>query len=372
MKDKHTALQSEVVKLRMKETDAAARSSELLTHIEKKHRSLELKHQEHSDLHANNAALRKELEIAQAKAALPPRYRINVFVNLRLHSLQRLCASLVAARIVEPVSITFLMEAGQPAEVHDFVYEFDWAHGPKQIVARHTKGGLINAIVESWYPTDDHEWIIFLEDDIEVSPYFLEWTNAAREVCGEDTKCIGVSLYSPMMNELVKPKTRLTSLLRGPAYMAQVPCSWGAAYKPGPWRRFRRWVQYQDRGRYSGDLDLALASGWAASWKRYLLELMLVMDWFVLYPFINGGHAAYSTNHLEVGEHIKTKNDSAHRAEHYTFPLLTAPPPRLVGPPTLWFDHLYFEILNVTAALDRAAKRTVAVRTRQVDSTCVG
>ena len=33
----------------------------------------------------------------------------------------------------------------------NYVHNFSWPHGQKQIVARHTKGGLINAIVESWY-----------------------------------------------------------------------------------------------------------------------------------------------------------------------------------------------------------------------------
>eukprot|EP00035_Acanthoeca_spectabilis_P039226 m.60300 g.60300 ORF g.60300 m.60300 type:complete len:816 (+) comp9500_c0_seq2:207-2654(+) len=332
----------------------------------------ELQHSrnEHARLQATNEALQRELEGAQRVHT--PRYRINVFVNLRLHSLRRLCRSLLAAKITERVSIVFLMEAGQPEEVHDYVYKFSWTHGDKHIVARHSKGGLINAIVESWYPTNDDEWIIFLEDDIEVSPYFLEWLNRARAVCGPDSQCIGVSLYSPMLNELVKPKKSVTKKLEGPAYLAQIPCSWGAAYKPHPWRMFRRWVQFQDRGRYSGDLDLAMASGWAASWKRYLLELMLVMDWFVLYPFIDDGHAAYSTNHLEVGEHIKTKNDSDHRAEHYTFPLLQTPPPELASSPTLRFDHLYFKILDITDALVRAAQRTVAPRTREKDTACIG
>ena len=76
-----------------------------------------------------------------------------------------------------------------------FVNNFSWPHGQKQIVARHSKGGLINAIVESWYPADDHEWAVMLEDDIEVSPQFLVWANAARALCEADPTCIGVSLY---------------------------------------------------------------------------------------------------------------------------------------------------------------------------------
>mmetsp|Transcript_34965 Transcript_34965/g.91533 ORF Transcript_34965/g.91533 Transcript_34965/m.91533 type:complete len:808 (+) Transcript_34965:319-2742(+) len=383
MQDKHSAIESELAKVKKRAAEANERAKALDATAAEAKAALEAHKQLHGDMKNRNAELSQQLE--EAKKAPPPskqaqgvssaeapRYRINVFVNLRLYSLRRLCESLLKALIDEPVSIVFLMEAGQPAQVHDYVYEFEWPHGSKQIIARHSKGGLINAIVESWYPASENEWVIFLEDDIEVSQHFLEWTNNARAVCESNTQCIGISLYSPMMNELVKPKVPISHLLSGPAYMSQLPCSWGAAYKPDPWRLFRRWVQYQDRGRYVGDLNLGQASGWAASWKRYLLELMLVKDWFVLYPYINNDHAAYSTNHLEVGEHIKTKNDSDHRAEHYTFPLLDKPPPKLERLPKLKFDHLYGRIRDVTAAMNHAAKRTYAPRTRATDTTCVG
>jgi hypothetical protein len=100
-----------------------------------------------------------------------------------------------------------------------------------------------------------------------------------------------------MLNEFVQPKEVVTQILRdsgaSPAYTAQLPCSWGAAYKPGPWRMFRKWAAHQARSdKYLGDMYLARASGWAASWKRYLLELMLAKDWTMIYPFINGEHAA--------------------------------------------------------------------------------
>jgi hypothetical protein len=218
-----------------------------------------------------------------------PRWHLLLFVNQRLGSLDRLCTSLRAAHINETIPITFLVEAFQTAEVYDYVKNYEWPHGPVQVVARHSKGGLINAIIEGWFPANDHEWGIFLEDDIEVSPYFLSYLQAARPLCQNENACIGVSLYSPKMNELVKPKKDITTDLQrhgaSPLYMAQVPCSWGAAYRPKPWRTFRVWALTQPRdGKYGGDLELGQGSGWGASWKRYLLELMLVMDWSVMYP----------------------------------------------------------------------------------------
>lgn len=105
---------------------------------------------------------------------------------------------------------------------------------------------------------------------------YNRYLQAARPVCEAEQGCIGVSLYSPKINELVQPKTAITDTLlhakASPMYTAQLPCSWGAAYRPAQWRTFRLWSQAQQReGKYGGDLELARGSGWAASWKRYVV-----------------------------------------------------------------------------------------------------
>lgn len=112
-----------------------------------------------------------------------PRWRVLVFANNRLESLTRLCDSLTRAHINETVALNFYLEAGQAPEMYDYVATFEWPHGPVQVLARHSPGGLINAIIEGWYPTGNTEWAIFLEDDIEVSPYFLQWAQQGRQWC---------------------------------------------------------------------------------------------------------------------------------------------------------------------------------------------
>jgi hypothetical protein len=77
---------------------------------------------------------------------------------------------------------------------------------------------------------------------------------------------------------------------------------------------------------------------------------MLVMDWNLLYPFF-GDHSAYSTNHLEVGEHIAA-NDTSHVKEDYTFPLRTELVP--LSPPTARFDHLYRSVAQQIEGLSIA------------------
>lgn len=85
-----------------------------------------------------------------AKTETKARWRILVFGNQRVDSLARLCRSLSAAHINETVPLNFYLEANQPSEMYELVQNFDWPHGPVQINARHSPGGLINAIIEGW------------------------------------------------------------------------------------------------------------------------------------------------------------------------------------------------------------------------------
>ena len=64
----------------------------------------------------------------------------------------------------------------------------------------------------------------------------------------------------------------------------------------------------------------SVTPGWKSSWKKFLIGLMYVKGWFMLYPSYPD-QVSFSTNHLEVGEHV-THNDTDHRAEDYTVPLM--------------------------------------------------
>lgn len=102
----------------------------------------------------------------------------------------------------------------------------NWKYGPKGVHPRLSKGGLINVVVESWFPASDNEYGILLEDDIQVSPYFFKWARMAIDAARrkeiykdengadhviEKSRVVGVSLYTPRINELVRPKTRFNA-----------------------------------------------------------------------------------------------------------------------------------------------------------------
>lgn len=143
-------------------------------------------------------------------------------------------------------------------------------------------------IIESWYPADMGEYVLFAEDDIELSKHWYAWVKdavfryASAPVCRvcvcqmkcccceyldtlwrlrnpgtvrlryrfggshdatRDPKIFGVSLYTPREMETTPPAQRTdffhpwNILQNGDRpYLHQMPCSWGAVYFPGAQR----------------------------------------------------------------------------------------------------------------------------------------
>ena len=53
--------------------------------------------------------------------------------------------------------------------------EYKWDHGDVFMHHRVVHGGLMTAVVESWYPRNKDSYGLILEDDVELSPLFYAW-----------------------------------------------------------------------------------------------------------------------------------------------------------------------------------------------------
>jgi hypothetical protein len=67
------------------------------------------------------------------------------------------------------------MEQSSDMETMRIVEDLKWEHGSMFVHHRVVHGGLLPAIVESWYPRSNDTYGLLLEDDIEVSPLFYAW-----------------------------------------------------------------------------------------------------------------------------------------------------------------------------------------------------
>ena len=67
------------------------------------------------------------------------------------------------------------LEQSSDTITKEVVQRFRWDHGATVINHRVIHGGLLPAVVESWYPQTDDSYGLLLEDDVELSPMFYAW-----------------------------------------------------------------------------------------------------------------------------------------------------------------------------------------------------
>jgi len=273
--------------------------------------------------------------------APPATLLISIISNNRLASLERLCASLLSADysgtrdFFASIDLVFNMEATSEMALTQFAMRLSWPHGSKQVRKRLKQGGLVTAVSESWFPSSYSEYGLILEDDIEVSPLFLQWIMKALSLHrrNHDPRLVGISLYSPRITETVSPKRTFDSndLLReitGDAespYLMQTPCSWGAVYFPEHWNHFLNYMQLRlELPEEEFIIPNSRTNGWSESWKRFHFEYLYLKGLYLMYPNFFG-QASFSTNHMEPGTHIIKKNGKlSHSEAEFKVPLLTS------------------------------------------------
>ncbi|GAA6057697.1 hypothetical protein NBRC10513_003040 [Rhodotorula toruloides] len=269
----------------------------------------------------------------------PPRvsFRIIIFTKNRLRSFQRCWASVRKALPIEDADVHVevhldfdpFMTRFDRDEYDSFLELIKRNPGPARSVAvikSVQARGLRASILSSWTPNDNHEFAIFLEDDIEVSPHFLRYAQNMVDAYvyrdHADHRLSAISLYNIRYNEAIESFVSVENGNR--PYIYQQAQSWGAVFLPEPWRRFLTYVKRFPAGKDPLVPD-SLTNRWpyAQSWKKYYMRFMAEEGGYVIYPNLPGGES-YSTNHVEVGTNDKVSQTDERRTIHAKFrvPLL--------------------------------------------------
>lgn len=123
-------------------------------------------------------------------------------------------------------------------------------------------------------------------------------------------------------------------------YVSQIPCSWGAVYFPEHWREFHDYLAVRLSGAHPrlpahGLVAPGVRSNrWTRSWKKFFIELAYLRGYVMLYPNY-ADYLSLSTNHLEVGSHVKPLGPAAYERKKRLFrlPLLRPPAHARSGAP---------------------------------------
>lgn len=279
-----------------------------------------------------------------------PRIDLAILTNNRAASLNRLLTSVQGAHYFgSNVHLGINLEQTRDRQTQQLVDSIHWPHGSMNIRRRIVLAGLMPAVVESWYPRDNHTYGVILEDDVEVSPYFFAWlkftilhyryTTKGR---AQSQRMFGVSLYQQKNVEL-RPEGRrdfdahkLFDALDIPfntPYLGQVPCSWGAAYFPEIWREYYDYLSIRLSETSIEISDIVVpelkSNRWPRSWKKYFNELVYLRGYAMLYPNY-ADFESFSTNHLEQGTHIKAAVVDMKRKMQFEVPLMADTDPTLL------------------------------------------
>ncbi|KAF8216319.1 hypothetical protein K438DRAFT_385306 [Mycena galopus ATCC 62051] len=269
-----------------------------------------------------------------------PQIQISIITQDRPQSLERLLSSLTRGRYFgDSVGLRMNMEQSSDFETIRVVGAYQWSHGTVFTHRRVVQGGLLPAVVESWYPHSNNSYGLLLEDDVELSPLFYAWIKMGilryryGRASSETARLFGISMYQQKNIELHPDgrkafdprKLFAKNHIPDPStpYLSQIPCSWGAVYFPEHWREFHAYLA--DRlSETTMEIDQIVvpnvrSNNWTKSWKKYFIEMVHLRGYVMLYPNYEG-FVSLSTNHLEIGSHVKDRPKD--KQEVFRLPLM--------------------------------------------------
>jgi hypothetical protein len=271
-----------------------------------------------------------------------PKIQLQIITQNRPDSLSRLIHSLNASYYFgdDNISLTVNMDRGADPVTIEFCSKLLWNHGSKNVRHRVVQGGLLPAVIESYYPNDYNDYGILLEDDVEVSPFYYLWVKYTilkyRYGPHKYQRLFGISLYGQRQMELHMVGRRPydpESIFHGTKfpsrspYLSQVPCSWGAVYFPEIWKEFHDYLigRLDDETKYHLQEIIVPNSRssfrWKKSWKKYFIELIYLRGYTMLYPNFKN-FTSFSTNHAEIGIHIHHRKDKPDPITIFGVPLM--------------------------------------------------
>ncbi|KAJ2955037.1 hypothetical protein NQZ79_g8892 [Umbelopsis isabellina] len=262
---------------------------------------------------------------------------INLFIvtDSRPDALSRLLRSLTTAHYLgDTVKLTMNTAHTADKITQVLVKNFLWEHGQKVVRHRIRRAGFMKSLVESWYPSSVHEYAIFLDDDLELSPYFYIWAKFTvlkyRYSEHQDTlkNMFGISLYSPPSLDLHAdgakpfiPSELLDPTLYPPEtpYLLQLPSTWGALYFPEHWMEFHDYITGRladDHGKKRQDIQIpeSRSNEWRFSPRRYMIEMIYLRGYSMLYPNFNN-YTSFSTVQWDAPPHLLIEQNETNHAQ---------------------------------------------------------
>ena len=228
----------------------------------------------------------------------------------RPHTLARLLASIKAADyppgLKVPLVISIDPENGVPNQsVRTVAESFDWIHGPKEIILHPDHLDMLNNFLFCGNLTETYGSVIYLEDDLVLSPVFYHFVEQAHQYFSEDTRIAGVSLYAYQFNGY--HHYPFIPLMDGAdVYFAQIMSILGQSWTKAQWCRFTEW--YESYSMVMKEMEKPLHNVWQSfaddEYFPIQMKYLVSTDQYYVFP-----RSSLTTGFGDQGIHFDSSTD---------------------------------------------------------------
>ncbi len=212
----------------------------------------------------------------------------------RPQAFKNLMGSLARIHCDQNVSLVISIDNNGTDEVNKIAKDFVWKFGEKKVIIHTEKLGLKKHFLWVGDQTEKYENVIFLEDDLVVSPELISFANATIKFYKDDNDVAGISLYNPILCEFNGCKF-FQNHDGYDVYFLQHPY-WGNIWMREKWYLFKEWLK---QFKYNpAILPTAVAQWKDTSFKKTYIQYLIECRKYIAIP-----HISLLTNNGEIGHH---------------------------------------------------------------------
>jgi hypothetical protein len=232
------------------------------------------------------------------------RLAICVICYNRKFDLTRLLNCLLKVKSDVKVDLIISIDYSPAQEgIYDLIKSIEWPLGQLIIHKHEYNLGLKKHVLLCGDYSQGYDGLILLEDDLIISPHFLDYVTSALENIDFDNNIAGISLYAYSKNESTKMPF-LPLIDRYDTYFAQYPSSWGFAVSKTQWKLFKDWlIDWDCDDFHDNDVPLYVSKWGKQSWKKHMIRYLVKTDKYFIYPrfSLTSNPGSDGTHHNGIG-----------------------------------------------------------------------
>lgn len=231
--------------------------------------------------------------------------------------MKNLLDNLLSIRTNIELPLTISIDDGGTKELNALVDSFQWPYGEKRVVIHQKKLGLINHFMWVGDQTKTYDHVLFLEDDIIVSPTIIDYTMQVIDFYENEDGVAAASLYNPILEEATGTKFYQIQD-EYDAYFLQQPY-WGHIWYKHKWRKFKEYLKTYE---VKPAILPPNVAKWNRSFKKIYIQFLVETNRTVVTPRVS-----IVTNNgvpgIHSGELYMYQSQIQIGTKRYLFPTLT-------------------------------------------------